>query len=631
MLTRYEVQVEREQFDLVDNLRATFQNLLSCALQAQVKLLDMQPSFQDDLKNNLDRFKQDKIAYVNEYRTAGPMQPGLTPREASDRLILFQNRFEGMWRRLQTYQSGEELFGLPQTDYPELGQIRKELNLLQKLYKLYNDVIDRVSSYYDIPWNEVDIEEINNELMEFQNRCRKLPKGLKEWPAFHALKKTIDDFNDMCPLLELMANKAMKPRHWQRIMDVTRYTFEFDSEGFSLKNILEAPLLKHKEDIEDICISAMKEKDIEAKLKQVTNEWSVHELQFMSFNNRGELLLRGDTTAETIGQLEDSLMVLGSLLSNRYNAPFRKQIQQWVYDLSNSNEILERWLLVQNMWVYLEAVFVGGDIAKQLPKEAKRFSKIDKSWQKIMQRAHETPGVVACCVGDDLLKQLLPHLQEQLEICQKSLSGYLERKRMMFPRFFFVSDPALLEILGQASDSHTIQNHLLSIFDNTRHVKFHDIEYNKMMAIISSEGEMIQLDRAIRAEGSVETWLTQLLVTAQQSLHSIIRTAYATINDPNFTLLGFLEKVPAQVGLLGIQMIWTRDAEMALMQARHERKVMSETNNKFLDMLNTLIDQTTRNLTKMERTSFETLITIHVHQRDIFDILVGKFSIYMPT
>ncbi|VEN47384.1 unnamed protein product, partial [Callosobruchus maculatus] len=621
VLQRFEVFVESEITEQVDNLRYTWSQLLGRAMKMQVTLLNMQPQLQLDLKNNLEKFKQDKIDYCNEYQNAGPMQPGLTPREASDRLILFQNRFDGMWRKLQTYQSGEELFGLPTTDYPELAQIRKELNLLQKLYKLYNDVIDRVNSYYDIPWGEVNIEEINNELMEFQNRCRKLPKGLKEWPAFFALKKTIDDFNDMCPLLELMANRAMKPRHWQRIMDSLNYIFEFESDGFSLKNILEAPLLQYKEDIEDICISAMKEKDIEAKLRQVTNEWTVHELTFMTFNNRGELLLRGDTTAETIGQLEDSLMVLGSLLSNRYNAPFKKQIQQWVHDLSNTNEILERWLLVQNMWVYLEAVFVGGDIAKQLPKEAKRFSRIDKSWQKIMQRAHETPGVVACCVGDDMLKQLLPHLQEQLELCQKSLSGYLEKKRMMFPRFFFVSDPALLEILGQASDSHTIQNHLLSIFDNIRYVKFHDIEYNKITAIISSEGEVIQLEKAVRAEGSVETWLTQLLTTAQASLHSIIRQAYVMINDTNFHLLQFLDKMPAQVGLLGIQMVWTRDAELALLQARHDKKVMPDTNNKFLELLNTLIDQTTRDLTKIERIKFETLITIHVHQRDIFDIL----------
>ena len=56
------------------------------------------------------------------------------------------------------------------SDYPELSQIKKELNLLQKLYRLYNDVIDRVSSYYDILWGEVNIEEINNELLEFQNR-----------------------------------------------------------------------------------------------------------------------------------------------------------------------------------------------------------------------------------------------------------------------------------------------------------------------------------------------------------------------------------------------------------------------------------------------------------------------------
>lgn len=73
---------------------------------------------------------------------------------------------------------------------------------------------------------------------------------MTEWPAYIDLKKKIDDFTEMCPLLEMMANKAMKDRHWEKLSKLCQYFFDVESETFTLANIMQAPLLKYKDDVE---------------------------------------------------------------------------------------------------------------------------------------------------------------------------------------------------------------------------------------------------------------------------------------------------------------------------------------------------------------------------------------------
>ena len=147
-------------------------------------------------------------------------------------------------------------------------------------------------------------------------------------------------------------------------------------------------------------------------------------------------------------------------------------------------------------------------------------------------------------------------------------------------------------------------------------------EYNKILTIGSSEGEVVRLEHPVKAEGSVEIWLNSLLKASHDAVHSIIRKASHLVNDSYFDLLDFTCKFQAQIGILGLQILWTKDSEMALINAKSDRKIMMETNGKFLEILNTLIGQTTKNLDKMERRKYETLITVHMHQREIFDMMV---------
>ena len=140
----------------------------------------------------------------------------------------------------------------------------------------------------------------------------------------------------------------------------------------------------------------------------------------------------------------------------RYVTPFKSDVEAWIFQYNEVSGIIEKWLKVQVLWTSLVSVFKGGDIAKNMPTEAKKFSKICKDWLKLMERANEQRNMIQCCTND-VLKSMLRPLQEDLEFCLKKLENYLETKRKLFPKFYFVSNTVLLKNMSQCSNRNSVQ------------------------------------------------------------------------------------------------------------------------------------------------------------------------------
>ena len=88
-----------------------------------------------------------------------------------------------------------------------------------------------------------------------------------------------------------------------------------------------------------------------------------------------------------------------------------------------------------------------------------------------------------------------------LDQVQKGLSDYLETKRSVFARFYFLSNDELLSILSESKDVRLVQPHLKKCFEGVDRVKF--LEDLTIDRIISPEGEEVRLTVPINPVGTI--------------------------------------------------------------------------------------------------------------------------------
>ena len=328
----------------------------------------------------------------------------------------------------------------------------------------------------------------------------------------------------------------------------------------TLADMIETGIGKKVSELEEISAAATKEFYLEKNLTKMRGEWTDVKFDCIVYRETGVTILSALDDIQSL--LDDQILKAQTMKGSPFIKPLEAEMKEWETKLVTMQNILDAWVQVQSTWLYLEPIFSSPDIIKQMPSESKKFNNIDKLWRNIMKHTTSNPDVLAATEYPNMLRDLNRAIL-LLEEIQAGLSEYLEKKRHFFPRFFFLSNDELLEILSETKDPLRVQPHLKKCFEGIHHLTF--TEDTRITAMVSAEGEVVPLSKQIlplESRGMVEKWLAQVEQQMLLSLRDVILKAveeYPTLPKTKWVL-----NWPGQVVICGDSIFWTKDVSEAI-------------------------------------------------------------------
>lgn len=433
--------------------KVAWEKILRDSPQIQNKISPMMRAHSGKVRADILAYEQHVSAFKGELDKADFFHYKTGPVRAKDLLdqaetMLQQQKIvaEKMLHVAKVFECAGDMRGA-NSILTDISDFIKEFKLMWDTVLKSVNVINDAKA---ITWAALDPEAFEDSAKALVNGVRRLPKALKPTDVYKGLDKIIKEFVVTCPIIVSLRSPAMRERHWRELMDVVKKQFELPSKNpdMLLKDLLEMELHSHATEVEEIAEKASKEAKHEDTLRSLEGTWSTVIFTMNFYKDTDVPLLK--LADEVVEQLESDQMAVQSIVGSRYSH-FKKEAGEWQRALGLVSDITTLLQELQRTWSYLEPLFIGSEeVKRELPDDAARFRNIDSQVRAILQKAWKIRNVKTTCTQPGLL-DALHEIEVAQEQCKKSLSEFLDGKRRQFPRFYFMSEADLLDLLSNSS------------------------------------------------------------------------------------------------------------------------------------------------------------------------------------